>query len=529
MRLTDSILCWALIGLPALGSLIVLVRAIRVHLLPRHPRCGRCSYDLTGNRSKRCPECGQDLRSPAALLRNRPLAERLLVCAILLGVSLYALPIRNRVMNIRESWDTALLPTTARLAMFPWISHDSQAIVAGRLFDNPKFVEGWAWQCEWLIRRYGDAVRSDDESRATGAILCLRALAPRHRSAVITVCEALKSGDAARRRTVASALGAMYSDIPGIEERNLIVDALIAALSRETETWNLLIAMNAIEQMGLSAVQRSADMLLELSHHSEPAVRAMTWHAMSMLDVEHLARLSDADLGRALDDLGADCSYAHDGVTHFFGGRGWPDRLPDFYLSQIIGRGGAALEARVRDRIKKRSPVRGMEQYYPQGALCLYRMPEYGQLELLTALRRIERRPDPLTVEVEVGGPEQDILTVRLVNTDPDRLTYLIQRGGDNRGPRMERFNVEVRDARNEILDTRFETNNFGGLSGAMPLPPGKSITDSFKLADYARMPTAPGEYTIVVHYHNVLQIANLTDLHELVTSRSKPIVVSVR
>jgi len=58
-----------IVGLLALRDLVLLIRDLR-RQRPLH-ECARCGYDLTGNVSGRCPECGADtptttLESPAA-------------------------------------------------------------------------------------------------------------------------------------------------------------------------------------------------------------------------------------------------------------------------------------------------------------------------------------------------------------------------------------------------------------------------------------------------------------------------------
>ena len=39
-----------------IGSLLIL--GVRGRYVGGEPRCRRCSYQLTGNQSERCPECG---------------------------------------------------------------------------------------------------------------------------------------------------------------------------------------------------------------------------------------------------------------------------------------------------------------------------------------------------------------------------------------------------------------------------------------------------------------------------------------
>ncbi|GEM_PF-4559013 len=528
MNPTDAILCWALIGPPAIFGLLILVRAARRHVLPNHPHCSKCAYDLTGNRSDRCPECGQDLDSPAALLRSRPFLEQLLMSVILIGLASYGLPIKNRVLNIEETWDTALIPTTALLATLPWITPEKQAIVEGRLLEDEPYHEGWMWQGEWLIRRYGDLIRSDDDARAMSAVYCLRKLAPLHHSALMTMCEAIRVDDPARRRMVAPMLGAVYPEIPYDVDRDTAATSLINTISEEPETWNLLIEVQALEQMGPRAVESAVDPLRALMRHREKTVQSIAFEAMSMLGDRQFQYLADDDLALVLDCFNIEISFTEGHTIHFYGRGAWNSPPPDPYLLEMIRRGGSALEQCLEAHLQVQDAPREEEgdEWFSMPGKAYDTWRSLGQLEVLTALRRVQHQRDPLTVEAQLDG---DALAVRLINTDVEFRPLLVQRGGDNRGPRMERFHVEVRNSLGQLVPTQYETDNFGGISSIGELAAGESMSYTLSLADYAHMPTRSGEYTIVVHYHDVLQIADQADVSRFVTSRSDPIAVAIK
>jgi hypothetical protein len=65
----NAIPLWAIAALTAIAPLLWLRRWIRGRRLRRHPNlCTACGYDLTGNVSGRCPECGTDVRvDPSAV------------------------------------------------------------------------------------------------------------------------------------------------------------------------------------------------------------------------------------------------------------------------------------------------------------------------------------------------------------------------------------------------------------------------------------------------------------------------------
>lgn len=528
MNEVNTILCWALIGLPALVGAVVAARAIRRHVLPDHPRCGQCSYDLTGNRSKRCPECGQDLKSPLALARNRPLAEQLMISCILVGLATYGLPVKNRVLTLKQDWGMALVPSTAMLLAFPWIDADTQTVVEER-FSGHDHGNGWEWQYEWLIRRYGDLIRTADHARTLESINRLSELAPQHRAALVTLCRSITIDNPSRRWHVAQSLGSVYGGLTSVDEQEMAIGALIGAISSEVETWNLLVEVAALEQMGPTAVERGVETILPLIQHAEQPVRVIAFDAMATLGSEQFKHFSDEQLGRVLEDLGATASYVENGRTYFYGESGMRGLQPDPYLIEMTRRGGPALAERLSERLAMRIGVSKPDELWPDGTFGLYgHWRELGQLEVLTALRRIQNRTDPLTVVASPHLAEPGVLTIQLVNTDPDRQTILMQHGGDNRGPRMERFHIEVRDEQGVLLATQFETMNFGGISGMRELRAGESMSYTLTISDYARLPTDPGTYSLVVHYHNVIQIAAESDVTRFITSRSEPIPLTI-
>ena len=54
---------WVLVPIAAIGTPILDVIHRRALTAPRPPSCRRCYYNLTGNVSGRCPECGMETES----------------------------------------------------------------------------------------------------------------------------------------------------------------------------------------------------------------------------------------------------------------------------------------------------------------------------------------------------------------------------------------------------------------------------------------------------------------------------------
>jgi len=59
-RILGRIPCWSLAGLTSIVPVLALVCRARMKSL-RPNQCPQCRYDLTGNTSGVCPECGREI------------------------------------------------------------------------------------------------------------------------------------------------------------------------------------------------------------------------------------------------------------------------------------------------------------------------------------------------------------------------------------------------------------------------------------------------------------------------------------
>lgn len=520
------IACWVLIVLPSALAVWVLLRAVRRHVRPGHAVCLRCSYDLTGAPGPHCPECGSRFNSRLNLVRNRSFVEQVAIGAVLASLGLYGIAIKDRVLRIEEPWGTVLVPSTVYLFALPFIAKDAQDRLEERFFEGvaPGVQPSWAWQRRWFIRHLTSFAQSGDPQRAQSAVYALAKSARFHRAAIDALCDLAGGGPSDVRRLALSQLFQVYRDLPRQADRERIATAFLDLLKREEDLYILLLTLDLVRQMGSGVIRASFAQLIELTIHAEPSVRVLAIDAIAALGPEQFGLLSDEHLCRFLDDLGR-ASYVQDGATHYFGSHAL---TPDPYLIEIIRRGGASLERCLDQRFVKRFEYEYERPPGVWGNFGLYRLnQDLGQLEVLTALRRMQNRPDPLRVHVE-RDHNDDGLTVRLVNEDPDDRSFPIQFGGDNRGPRMERFHIEVRDAQGRLLAAQFPTSNFGGMSSDLILAHGESLAYTLRISDYAKLPSEPGVYTLRLHYHNVLQIAAEPDVSGYVTSRSEPFTITV-
>jgi hypothetical protein len=101
-----------------LAGLYVLARALFADRSRGRRRCPRCWYDMDAAPTLRCPECGKEARTAAALLRTRRHKRRAALALLLLGLGCLA-GIAPRL--IRDPWGT--LPTPL-LSVVLWFYDD---------------------------------------------------------------------------------------------------------------------------------------------------------------------------------------------------------------------------------------------------------------------------------------------------------------------------------------------------------------------------------------------------------------------
>jgi hypothetical protein len=156
-------------------------------------------------------------------------------------------------------------------------------------------------------------------------------------------------------------------------------------------------------------------------------------------------------------------------------------------------------------------------------------------LELLTALRRVQQKPDPLRIIVDapddrITTPQLSLphLKVAIKNVDVDRQDAGFIFGGDYRSGRQARWRVVVVDADNKPVPMRGNRSFIaGGQFQEGVLERGESWETVLDLRRFIVAPP-PGLYSLQVFYHNTRRIAHRTDLSGLIVCRSAPIVLEV-
>ncbi len=156
-------------------------------------------------------------------------------------------------------------------------------------------------------------------------------------------------------------------------------------------------------------------------------------------------------------------------------------------------------------------------------------------LEYLTALRRAQRKTDPLAIEVlepgpiEITFPEEPVLECRIVNVDVEGESIFLTEGGSYRSGRFERMWVEGTGPDGRPLEGREWKRSFGGgMSQTRELKLGKSVGLVVPLSSYVVFPS-PGVYSLRIHYHDQDDIARDGSVAGRIVTSTRPIRVVLR
>ena len=198
-------------------------------------------------------------------------------------------------------------------------------------------------------------------------------------------------------------------------------------------------------------------------------------------------------------------------------------------LTEIIRRGGAEWEAFLEDHVQRdraaRAAFRAKHKFWlPK--------PDPAGLEPLTALRRLQKAPDPVAVVVSpdvAGGvecvfPALPAFPVALVNGDVEKERVVLTDGGDYRSGRQARWRFEVRDERGRTMPVREYLDSIGG--GIFQLEAfafGEEWKTELRMASFVPA-LPPGRYQVRIHYHNEMSISEMSDAGGLITCMSPPI-----
>jgi hypothetical protein len=208
------------------------------------------------------------------------------------------------------------------------------------------------------------------------------------------------------------------------------------------------------------------------------------------------------------------------------------DPLYEPCLGEIVRRGGktweAFLAAKLETLNKKQFKLSKDDDYPEPGS--------YHNLELLTALRRVQKKSDPLAVALSAKGPlEASLLSlprldVAMKNVDCDKAAVGFREGGDYRSGRQARWRIVVRDNKGVELPEKKLSGVIieGGIYRDENLKHGKTWETTLDVRSFVKI-DLPGTYSLQVLYHNTKELADASDISGLIVARSKPIALIVR
>lgn len=197
-------------------------------------------------------------------------------------------------------------------------------------------------------------------------------------------------------------------------------------------------------------------------------------------------------------------------------------------LSEIVRRGGERWASVLRSR---RDAL--MEREFDLYGDAADLVPgSYFNLELLTALRRVEGKSDPLQIFVEL--PNNEIaatplslpqLRVSIKNVDGAQQEVGFTFGGNYRSGRQARWRLAVVDTEGRWVPRRAQHGLItgGGLYERGVLRHGESWETVIDARRFIATPL-PGRYTLQVLYHDTRTIADLKDISGLIVSKSAEI-----
>ena len=234
--------------------------------------------------------------------------------------------------------------------------------------------------------------------------------------------------------------------------------------------------------------------------------------------VTHLKTLSDDDLKKVLNDTLE--------LSDFRSRAGYEP-----CLAEIVRRGGMQWEAFLKEtfdalmeaKVKRHETSKELDSG------------SNFNLELLTALRRVSKQPDPLQIfidepkELTGMGSSMPNLRVRIQNVDIEKNGVGFTIGGNYRSGRQARWRIVVEDENGNVIPVRTRYSyTGGGLSQEGVLRHEETWETSLSIRSFIEVP-APGKYKLTVLYHNTQTIVDAANVDGLIFSKSKPVPFTIK
>ena len=232
----------------------------------------------------------------------------------------------------------------------------------------------------------------------------------------------------------------------------------------------------------------------------------------------HFSDLDDDDLCKhfayVLEETESDLRFEDPQLNH-----------TEAYLTEMMRRGGSQIEKALakhsKELTKKRQVWKDDFKQVPRN------------LEVVTALRRLQKKPDPIAVivngpaELEAIFPNVPDFDVALVNADEKRTPLGYMSGGNYRGGRQERWRLDVRDAKGRLVPLQHWDGDGGGIFGYSLLKPGQKWHTTLKARNFVDL--IPGNYKLRVQYHDSDEIAGLNWLEGRIVCQSREIPLHIQ
>jgi hypothetical protein len=156
-------------------------------------------------------------------------------------------------------------------------------------------------------------------------------------------------------------------------------------------------------------------------------------------------------------------------------------------------------------------------------------------VELFTALRRAQRKPDPVQIEANVPDevesifPNLPVVDAALVNHDFKKVPVTYTVGGDYRSGRQDRWRFDVHDTRGKVMPVKEHQGIVagGGLYQMSVLKHEETWETVLPMRKFIDLP--PGDYTVVIEYHDRVTISDRPDTTGLLVCRSEPFKLHIQ
>ena len=163
---------------------------------------------------------------------------------------------------------------------------------------------------------------------------------------------------------------------------------------------------------------------------------------------------------------------------------------------------------------------------------------EPNSVEVLTALRRVHTKPDPLAIVIHSQNLRATpfslpSISLTIQNVDHGKQSISFTKGGDYRGGRPERWRIELRDKNNNLVSAKSATgvlpSTGGGILEESNMSVGQTWQTKLQLDSFVSREIKPGKYRMTVYYHNTSPICDRKSIDGLIVSKSKPITIEIK